>query len=149
MKTEKYTSLKLSEEIAEVAKEKGIELPESEYSWLIGIELGDYNGEGVEGWYGKDEKHIEKTLKIKDACEFPEDWEEEGVLNYPAYDTYELGEILNKSKLEYWHSGDYISGGFICSIAINPIEGRTEHATTEVEARGEMLLYLLKNDLLK
>lgn len=132
MKTEKYISLELSKKIAEVAKEKGIELPESEYWWYSAI--GD---------------HRIGTLKdVTDKSAYPRG--EEPI--YPAYDALELWDLLpafvEKSELtvqklqpeadmtvvSVFYENVYGFGGEIKAFPLS-------------HCFGNVLLYLLENDL--
>jgi len=64
----------------------------------------------------------------------------------PAFDTSELGEMLPRDFYSY---GDCYN--WICrKRGIDDIRtSKIMHEKTEAEARGEMYLYLLENDLLK
>ena len=129
-KENKVTSLKLSKKIQDKAKEKGFELPESEYCWRdskrFGVELVSI-----------EEFRILDGSRIKLVSE-------KGLYKgYFAYDIAELGKILKKAF-------DNLSG-----TMINDPRGhykrlwqRTTGFEDEAEARGNLCFYLLDNDLL-
>ena len=65
----KHISLELAQEIAEVAKEKGVKLPRSQHSW----------GQTMKGKW------------VMDDSRFPSNW---GRHNYPAYDWKEILDFM-------------------------------------------------------
>lgn len=125
----KTISLSLAKEIAEAAEEKGVTLPKSENVW------------GCDGhhWCG-DEEIKEGNYRIAERGFFSRFPEKEIA---PAYDCAELGEMLGrfvqKSTLEF-HT-------VAMDLAVDI--GWTETADSEIEARGKMYLYLLKNGYIK
>lgn len=123
MKKEKLISLSLAKNIAKAAKQKGVKLPESEINYC-GNRLWA-SGDSLEDDY------------------------------IPAYDTFELGEMLiegdrtNRYDFDPTVGENFGKSGFTVWIEPGTGERRQTSAKTEPEARGKMLLYLLKNDLLK
>ena len=123
-KEEKCISLELAKELQEVAKEAGFELPESEKWWT-------HSFGGNQFLY----------RKIEFSNMFFND--------YPAYDTSELGEIL---PMGYGSSccfeNKYNNEWKIIYLNGLAFQENKEKAETEAEARGKMLVYLIKNKLL-
>ena len=122
----KCISLELAKKIEEARKEKGVTLPESEHIWL---------NSHPKGWY---------TIRVEDTYPIGGEWK------YPAYDCQELGEILPyKIKdallvVRYYEDNvevAYEAGG-------NSYIWWTREETL-IETMGQMLLYLITNDLLK
>ena len=76
---------------------------------------------------------------------------EEGDVEYPAYDTSELGELfprLHGGMETIWKAGgcviNYWESDGVDSAKLYQFEGHTE-----AEARGKMYLWLLKEELIK
>ena len=109
-KEQKYTSLKLSKKIQDKAIEKEFELPRAEYSWVTDNKTG--------------KAEIAKSHKPFDNFNCKE------YSYYRAYDTSELGEMLEKYRVP-------VSIWWLLKAEKN-----------EAEARGEVFFYLLDNDLL-
>ena len=141
-KENKVTSLKLSKKIHDKAKEKGFELPESNWYW----------GSDKKLYYRFDKSMIDfdQQILIKKSY-FNDDFEW-----CQAYDIAELGEMLpseiavkelickiNIEKTNHWtvRYGIYAFGQLLKTI-------HCEGADTEAEARGLMYFYLLDNNLL-
>ena len=139
---EKYISLKLANKIKEIVKERGIKLPESEYAYYY----NPYHaGVGT------------KILLLK--------YKKDGILMKSfscfAYDTYELGEILPETITLDCHIQGIktekvvyrlLTGNDFCTYSKDMVITKSrwyKEDKTEVMARGKMLLYLLKNNLLK
>lgn len=118
MKPEKYISLELAKEIAEVAKDKGVELPKSQYIW--------------------------NTHEVGSEQPFLEEYRGDRNGEIEAYDCQELGEILPRPI----YIDSQRKGLWNLAVRIKD-EWEKEQGMTEPEVRGKMLLYLLKNDLLK
>lgn len=125
----KHISLELAQSIAEVAKEKGVVLPESEKVWYGEGELEDAN--------------FLTKLEIRRE-------------SVPAYDCQELGEILpHFEQFKCNPDGSFDESQTHFSVQKRILEGgkslvfHYETDESETEARGKLLLYLLKNDLLK
>ena len=144
-KEQKVISLELSKKIDALAKKKGIELPESEYSWVLDNETG--------------KAILSKSWKPFDLNEC------EKYSYYRAYDTSELGEMLPRmikiddKKVKNKHKK--IIGIFKLHFYKNDYEWLLQYkewhgdkgliitdAKTEAEARGKMLIYLISNKLL-
>ena len=142
MKKEKYISLDLAKEIDRVAKEKGITLPESEAAWHHGYREWEVENieffEVVDGEWGKC-----RQITLDEAEATKDNYKLFGI---PAYDTYELGEIMPTRLNEQWLE---IHKGIDAWNIFYSGELNREQEKTEPEARGKILLYLLKNDLLK
>ena len=127
-KTDKYISQPLAKKIHVKAKEKGFELPESEYWHVSYLNLG------------KLEYNIYSNEEIKKAKKGG--WMFNIVAS--AYDTSELGEILKEYELEcIWFEEKNKFGAFQTCSGIVP-----QYAKNEAEARGLLFYYLLENDLL-
>ncbi len=63
----------------------------------------------------------------------------------PAYDTAELGEILKEYDLEcIWFEEKNKFGAFQTCSSVKP-----QYADTEADARGKLLVFLIKNNLIK
>ena len=137
MKENKVISLELAKKISEIAEKKGIELPESEWFWTNSL----------------DGKNLLKEYRLVNGSK------EGSSFGIPAYDTAELGEMLpykfnskiGVSRCFYWLKMTKTDNQFVVSyFADNPKSiGIEEAAETEAEARGEMCLYLIKNNLLE
>ena len=124
---QKCISLSLAKELQQVAKEKGFELPESEYWWGCDKKL-----------YCRFDKTIvdfEQQILIKKSY-FDDDFEW-----YSAYDTSELGEILPLYYCSHREDDWYRCFGGEKVVSFK--------AKTEAEARGKMLVFLLKTNLKK
>ena len=132
-KENKVTSLKLSKKIHDKAKEKGFELPKSEWWWEKDTQCDMARFDG-----GYDIIHYEPSFG-----------------GFRAYDIAELGEMLNKIKI------DICEKPFLRYSIDRPAKHNYEiidgekHYTYKnisddnlVEAMGKMFYYLLKNDLL-
>lgn len=138
-KDKKCISLPLAKKISELAKIKGIELPESEHKWVEILE------KGIEpNWHlvGDDEKP-------EDYC-FVEGDQMGRIIK--AFDVSELGEMLPKrliKKVEYWFNVARMSHGWVVGY-VSKKEGILfqEAGITEAEARGLLYYYLMENDLL-
>lgn len=151
---EKYISLELAKQIAEAAKEKGIELPESEYVWCYG-ENYNHNTKKTNFNYGIVPKYLsneDHRTKI---------WNKE---KFPAFCCYELGEILprylkievrkhlepQKHLLRIYKSN---SGGYGCKYKTwSECDTNNEKRFRDdsfPECLGKMLKYLITNGLLK
>ena len=143
----KVTSLELSKKIHDKAIEKGFELPESEYSWIIDNTTG--------------ERNLIKSNKPFDVFEC------EVYSYYRAYDTAELGEILDGydvgKALTGWRCDDGGGDRYVCHfpfellplLDLSDKEKREyyetyppQEAKTMADAMGKMFYYLLDNDLL-
>ena len=135
---QKYISQPLSKKICDIAKKNNIKLPESEYCWCKNFWLTTWN------------------LKKTEDCLWNTWAKADGEFRrYKAYDTSELGEILLKAK------GDFqIIYGFLHNTneqysfieVIHGIEGdkgitKRIGYETEANARGKLLIYLIKNKL--
>jgi len=158
MNEKKYISLPTSKKLFDTAKKFDFELPESEYVWI-----------GDEDWFKEpDEKRFWKQIegsliKIRRRDEVV-------ILDhyYPAYDDYELGEMLpveiNTKNLPQdttvtdgttkTRTIFRISDGWGIQYEsfphdpmkmphFHPITGKTEP-----EARAAMLIYLIENKLI-
>ena len=138
-KEQKVTSLELAKKIYDKAKEKGFELPESEYSWIIDNETGKAT--------------LSKSWNPFDLNECEE-------YSYcQAFDIAELGEMLPcciwKNKTSYFLETAKVSNHWVVDYVLNcneKIEAMLENEIfediTEAEARGKMYFYLLDNNLL-
>ncbi len=137
MGTEKMISLELAQQIAKVAKKRGFELPESEYMWSLAHKAQEW-----------------KLAKNKSDNLY-------SGTNIPAYDTFELGEILPPAISLPNRGRGHLSFCFqeripslklpamwICRYRFRDSNIQMT-AETEPEARGKMLLFLLENDPLK
>lgn len=121
-KEQKVISLSLAQKISKVAKEKGIELPESYFGWYQ-----KYN----EVWEIGDMEEAMNHAKMIGEATAPQ-WE-----YFKAFDTSELGEMLIKTRIEYRKE---LRGLWNCPSLekiFNP------------NFLGKMYLYLLENDLIK
>ena len=129
----KHISLELAKQIAEVAKEKGVELPESEKAWYK--------------W--RNSQCQRKEIEVIESISPHEGDYDNYDFIVPAYDCQELGEILKPYVLEI----TVANRGWEVVYLIGWVDGireiKTEYDKSEVEARGKMLLYLLENDLMK
>ena len=121
-KENKVISLELAKKIHDKAKEKGFELPESEYMWF-NLANKEEKDKGIEKW---------EVMNIHDV---------EMLGEYPAYDIAELREMIGKKMLE-----TYMNAGKV-SVAIYG-HPQVFDEDTFAEAMGKMFYYLLKNDLL-
>ena len=139
---QKVTSLELAKELQKVSDKFGFELPESEHSHLVvedkyntASEIVNFSRENRSGKYNDGTKWSEKF--------------------YNAYDTSELGEMLDKIKI------DICRKPFLRYSIDRPAEHNYEiidgekHYTYKnisddnlAEAMGKMLCYLLDNNLL-
>ena len=127
-KEQKYTSIELSKKIYDLAKKKGIELPESELYWKKTIKKDN-------------ERNFGKYYLIHNTYFCKEN-------RIPAYDTAELGMILPDQTI---CRKDFIktTQNTIYSVDVADIEIKENiFAYTEAEARGKMYFYLLDNNLL-
>ena len=136
-KEKKYTSLELSKKIYDLAKKKGIELPESELKYFH----GEWN-----------------NRKIDDVgCEIKNNWGLNRNYNnnqytdwlLPALDTAELGEILPKQTIirkEFIRSTDNIL--YVVFPPAPPELTEIIFDKNLTEAMGKMYFYLLYNNLL-
>ena len=151
-KENKVTSKPLSKKIHDKAKEKGFELPESEYYHLV-----------VEDGYNTASKIVNfsrenRSGKYNDGTKWSEKF-------YKAHDIAELGEMLPRMiKIDDKKVGnkeDKVIGIFQLHFYKNDYEWLLQYkewhgerglivtdAKTEAEARGLMYFYLLDNDLL-
>ena len=155
-KESKYISLELAKELQKVTNENNFKLPKSEYCW---IEYFDFNKSR-----GYILSHNNKKLKYSSYTS----------LLY-AYDVAELGEILpvsigDKTWLNYTKSFNGWEG--ICEkisydhwkedkgmgqmvikskveINNNPYTKYEKQTITEADLRAKMLIYLIKNKLIK
>ena len=145
---QKYTSLELSKKIDDLAKKKGIELPESEMSWVY---TDEEKWELVASSRGY-QKYSNRYIKIPDygfSTDGSYGWREI-VKELPAYDTFELGEMLPK------HTGGYflkiqMDNKFYFSTHISEDDDENLHQEEEetiAEVMGKMYFYLLDNNLL-
>lgn len=132
-KENKVTSLKLSKKNHDKAKEKGFELPESEWYWAENSYLTEYYK--IEG----------KKKVLKDGEIFP-------LEVYPAYDITELSEMLppkvESNYIETTRCSD--KSGFNCLVGyLSSVDKAISfNEKTMAEAMGKMYFYLLENDLL-
>ena len=138
-KENKVISLGLAQKISEIAKKKGIKLPESEWIWY---------------------KHPLRKWVLRFGNIITN--ENLGDDYFPAYDTAELVNMLpyrfnqktEVSQRFYWLKIVKTDNQFIVSynqfIGDNPESiGIVKAENSLVETMGEMYLYLLENDLLK
>ena len=116
--TKKYISQPLAKKIHDKAKEKGFELPESEYMWSEQMQKIV-----TRKWFLAQDPYNQDKLQDDGFRQAVEE-------TYNLYDIAELGEILEKYK-----------------IAVS-IWWLLRAEKTEAEARGKMYFYLLSNDLL-
>lgn len=123
-KEEKYISQPLAKELQKVAKEKGFELPKSEYSWIVDNETGKAT--------------LSKSWNPFDLNECEE------YSYYKTYDTSELGEML-PDTVRFARDGKV----FVALGIGKKYETIGQRAKTEAEVRGKMLIYLIKNKLIK
>ncbi len=143
MNKKKYISLELAKAIHEMAKEKGIELIESEAFWIKDFD-------GISGW---------RIIRVGDMCGSLDDHYEfeKDTINdiysdfehYPAYDTYELGEMLPRKINDLALIVGIEKNGYWCDYRGDWGEELKETMEdSEPEARGKLFLYLLENNLL-
>tara|TARA_R110000851_G_C12631457_1_gene517885 strand:- start:24 stop:467 length:444 start_codon:yes stop_codon:yes gene_type:complete len=144
MKTnlQKHISLSLAKEIASAVKEKGVELPESEKSYYFS------KYQELSGWYNID--FTEDCLKYKKNSEryYHYDKNRHNIVVF-AYDCAELGEILPNAMKYAVNTRKSIG---VWSVELEKLDAMWNRLhliqdISEVEARGKMLLYILKNDL--
>ena len=135
-KEQKVTSQQLSKELQKVAKEKGFELPESEYCWCKNFFLTKW-----------------KLKETKDALwnECAEDDEE--FRRYKAYDTSELCELMTvtidicrKPFVRYSIDKALTEKEMIDSEVYFNIKNIQDNILAE--AMGKMLVYLISNKLI-
>ena len=126
---QKCISLPLAKELQKVAKEAGFELPESEYVYVdMGISKTD-----------KEYPNDKFVLQLKSVNK------ENGNRKYIlAYDTSELGEMLPKGYSSWKYTDSDATLKWTCSLNENSVA----KLGTESEARGKMLIYLIKNKLI-
>ena len=135
-KENKVISLELAKELQEAIKEAGLELPESEWWWFR-----DKDGYFI----GRIQNHKLPSRGLKEP--FNE--------NIKAFDTTELGEMLPEDKKyrpAYYtkkSGGDWGIYCYDCDEDGCEEIIRGMYAKTEAECRGKMLLYLIKNKLIK
>ena len=128
-KEQKCISLSLAKELKEIADINNFRLPESEYVWVKSKDK-DY--------FGLIEYPIKKL--VREA--------------YSAFDTSELGEILpiifktDTDLKQYLDCYQIENKEWECSYG-EALEGIYFTEITEAEARGKMLVYLIKNNLIK
>lgn len=143
---DKVISLETAKRLAELCKEKGVTLMESEYEWVdftnnavtcgqheCGCQRGDYHS---------------KRMKSIEVTEEYAEWKTKTYIEIhgtiPAYDVAELGEILP----EWWYSNKGDGGWWVSEQErIESGYGIGIDGKTEAEARGKCLIYLLENDL--
>jgi len=134
----KIISLSQAKEITELMKEKGFELPESEYYWFD--DNFKNTKEGHDYFLGRINQHGDITLN-----------------DYPAYDCYELLEMmpthinekyqnLEISKSVYNPDNDFKDINY--SVEYGNIFS-TDGKDSIINALADTLIYLLKNNLYK
>jgi len=122
----KIISLSQAKEITELMKEKGFELPESEYYWFD--DNFKNTKEGHDYFLGRINQHGDITLN-----------------DYPAYDCYELWSIVF----------DYLVFTEDNEIFTGDTREQAEESTMILDkdnitqALADTLIYLLKNNLYK
>lgn len=169
MNPKKYITKETAKKLSEVAKEKGIELPKSEF---IFAKYKNFNNEISEEYRLVRLSEYKKEIKNYPVNLFRENgihdrlsaFESDSLFikkfSLPAYDTFELGEILPREKIERKKKGGKYSYDIqhvrICKHQImwgidfwkgdRCLEAII--AETEPEARGLMLINLIEHDLL-
>ena len=148
-KEQKYTSLELSKKIDELAKKKGIKLPESEYCWKNYM-LTAYNWQKQKkAWLDDESYEQEQSMSNQYDRKLPED-----AFCIPAYDTSELGEMLDKIKIDICRK-PFVRYAVDKVLKDKKMIDRELYFNTKTiqddnlaEAMGKMYFYLLDNNLL-
>ena len=135
--TKKYISQPLAKKIHDKAKEKGFELPESEYMWSEQMQKIV-----TRKWFLAQDPYNQDKLQDDGFRQAVEE-------TYNLYDIAELGEMLPK------HTGGYflkiqMDNKFYFSTHISEDyeDLHQEEEKIMAEAMGKMFYYLLDNNLL-
>lgn len=127
MKIQKHISLELAKQIAEAANEKEILIAAPDLYWVEKTGLRDKKVWGGDNFEIAEYAYLERFPTLN---------------SFPAYDLSELGE-MGLRGFGSWKEDDGVFAADCYPYS------NAEYEKSEVEARGKMFLYLIKNNLYK